>query len=225
FSFSCALLLVLAGVKKREYSIYIYIALVLCKAKTGLVGGFLYFFRHFLFRFIKIFFLVFIGGVLFTSFYFDGFELLLVPGDSPYKSLSNHFVGLVSGLDSGFKHLFTGNGLGTSGFLVYLSVEDSLYLTSPFHPLSPMLNGNESTFGVIAFQLGAGVLLLHVFVFFKYLSDFVDYKAVGSASLVLFIMVFQVSSESSLTVFVSLVTAISLAWLRKFYEEKSMEGK
>lgn len=221
FSFSCVLLLVLADVRNRKYSKIVYVFLVLCKVKTGFIGGLLYLTRHVMFRWIKWLFLLLLIGILLTPLFFDGIGLLMVPSDSPYKSLSFHFVGLVSGIEAGYHHMFTGNGLGNSGYLVYLSAKESLYVSSPMHYLSPMLNGNESTFGVIAFQMGLVFLLIHVYLFFKYLSDFTHASAISSASFVLFIMIFQALSESSLTLFVSLVIAITLAWLRKVYEKKT----
>lgn len=218
FSFSCVLLLVLADVRNRKYSKLAYVFLLLCKAKTGLVGGLIHITRHIMFRQVRFIFLLFIGCVLLTPFFFNGVELLLIPSDSPFKSLSFHYVGLVSGLEAGYQNIFTGNGLGKSGYLVYLSTKENLYVSSPFHYLSAFLNGNESTFGVISFQMGLAFLLVHIYLFFRYLSTFIALGARSAASLVIFIMVFQVYSESSLTIFVSLAIAIILAWLKKFHE-------
>jgi hypothetical protein len=217
FSFSCVLLLVLSDVRSNKYSKFAYACLVLCKAKTGIVGGLLYLFRNVMFNWIKLTFIIFTVAVLLVPIFYDGLELLLIPSDSPYKSLSYHLVGLVSGIQGGYQNYFSGNGLGKSGYLLYLSVQNDLYASSPLHHLSPMLNGNESTFGVIAFQMGLVFLVLHVYLFFRYLSVFVAVGAKSSASFVLFVMVFQVFSESSLTIFVSLVIAMTLAWLRKLH--------
>ncbi|MEY8200435.1 MAG: hypothetical protein RPS47_14445 [Colwellia sp.] len=214
FTYSCVALLTILSVERERLNILVTFITVLSKVKTGWLGVFLMILKNRLPMVAGWFFLLLVGGILILPLFISGVDLLLIPSDTLLKSFSNHLVGLVSGVASAYDNVWFGEGLGRSGYVIFKQVVDG-YAFSPFLGLSPYLNGNESTLGVISFQLGFIFLLLHISIFYFYLLSLKNSGLSGGMAFLFFLFVFQALSESSLTIFISLTSVIILVWLKK----------
>lgn len=72
-----------------------------------------------------------------------------------------HYEGLSSGIQAGLNKPIMGNGLGTAGYIIKLKCIE-LEIIGPFFNGS---NGNESTIGVIAYQLGIVWVIIFVLLY------------------------------------------------------------
>jgi hypothetical protein len=210
FAFTCLFLLCFYKVDGFKKSKWIVTALitVLAKTKSSLMGGVLFLAGKYsrVMNFVLLA-LVLLAIVILPTV-FTGWDFYYNYDGTDFKSTANHLSGLVFGLRSAFEHPFWGSGLGTSGYLVYLETLANPGLPgSPFIFEIPYQNGNESTLGVIGYQLGGIFLMIHLTLFltmFKYQMENRNYVI---ATFILLSLLFQILTESSLTLLVSIAQA------------------
>ena len=111
---------------------------------------------------------------------------------------------MVYGVRSSFDHTL-GNGLGSSGFLALINGGATSFINTHLEL------GNESTIGVIGYQLGCIFMLLHIFLFVYMFSYQIKQNNFSAASFILLMLAFQIFSESSLTLLITFSQAFLFA--------------
>jgi hypothetical protein len=219
FSFSCVALLALNPQESRVliHRYFIYLICILTQVKTSLLGLVLLLFKKQIGKFSYLAFFTLVFSAFLFSYWFTPEEVYLTSVDSSLKSISNHLIGLTAGLRGSLSNYFTGHGLGKSGFLIYLEVKESSTV-SPFKDSLPGMNGNESSIGVIGYQLGLFFLCLHFYLYFTFIKVMRDSRSHLAISFCFFFIAFQMLSESALTMFISILSALIFA---KFIKESN----
>ncbi len=213
FAYACVLLICWLGAG-RVFK-FSQVMAVLSFVKTGYLGVVAVSAAKRVPALLKLLFLIAVFLIFFVPFFYSGHDILLLPNDALLKSTSNHFVGLVSGVSSAYENVIFGNGLGTAGYVIYLETLRYFDSPSPFSDVSPFLNGNESTVGVVGYQLGFMFLMAHVYFLVRYFNRFNQAGNVSGVAFVFFLLIFQIMSESSLTIFISSTSAALLVYLRR----------
>ena len=92
-----------------------------------------------------------------------------------FESISNHIIGLIMGIYNTFDSPWLGHGLGTAGYINWISAEN-LGIEGPFKDsdggLRGLLNGNESSLGVITYQMGIPYSIMLITIAMKVFADF-----------------------------------------------------
>jgi hypothetical protein len=208
FSFTLLFLICCYTNAKTKNNTLIYITMILSQIKTAILGGFLILIAKNR-RIINIIGLLSFAFVIFICFSFDGWFFYYAFNNTVFKSAANHLAGLVFGIQEAFQNLF-GNGLGLSGYLTALDAKNYPALSS-LYSITPLETGNESTIGVIGYQLGGFFLVLHLILFVKIYFFHLKNKNYRIASFTLLIMLFQLFSESALTLLISFCSAFLFA--------------
>ena len=133
------------------------------------------------------------------------------------ESIANHIIGLVFGVTNSLEFPLLGHGMGTAGYLIYLTARAS----GSFYPFKnnygifePLENGNESAVGVFFYENGLipGLILVGTMLYIAY-SWHRRKSSVASGMLVSYFC-FALFSESSLSV--AIVTVLIFA-ITKYY--------
>lgn len=195
-----------------------FIIAFLAQTKTAIIGGILILLgKNSKFINIAILYTTLIF-VFFICIYFDGWFFYYTFNGTSLKSLSNHLSGLVFGVQAAFTNII-GNGLGKSGYLLFVDSLNDPSISKLFNIIE-YENGNESTYGVIGYQLGGIFLILHLFLFLKLFYFQLKNKNFSIVSFILLIILFQLFSESPLTILITFCQAFLFA--KSSVEEKSI---
>lgn len=195
--------------KSNAKSWFTYIIAFLAQTKTAILGGILFLFGKNSKTINNVIFYSTLIFVIFICTSFDGWFFYYAFDSTPLKSLANHLSGLVFGVQEGFVNLW-GNGLGKSGYLVFLDSKTDPSLSN-LYEITEFETGNESVYGVIGYQLGGIFLILHFVLFYKLFRFQMGNKNYTIASFILLIVLFQYFSESPLTVLVTFCQAFLFA--------------
>lgn len=196
--------------KNNKRNLFVFIMAILAQTKTAILGGLLIFFGKETKFVNKILLILILSLVLYICIAFDGWFFYYGFDGTSFKSLANHLSGLVFGVQEAFSNL-GGNGLGKSGFLVEMDIIKNPVLANNFETLFPYERGNESSIGVIGYQLGGIFLILHFFLFLKIYFFQLKNKNYSIASFLLLVILFQLFTESSLTLLLSFCQAFLFA--------------
>lgn len=208
FSYTIIYLICNNANTKKKTVLYFFIAVV-AQTKTSIIGGIAILLGK------KNKYLSIIGlGILFILVVlicvnFDGYFFYYTFDGTIYKSIANHIAGLVFGLDAAFDNLF-GNGLGKSGFYVASFMSNNPSLGNIYN-ITSLENGDESSIGVIAYQLGGIFIMLHVILFLYLFFYHIKNKQFNISTFILIILGFQAFSESALTLLIIFSQAVLLA--------------
>lgn len=204
-TFSFTLLFLIANnINNRKKSIIYFVLAFISQTKTAMFGG-LFVLVGGRYRMLNMCGMVSLLGVVAAlCYFFDGDFFYFTFDGTSLKSLSNHLAGLVYGIQSSFDNIW-GNGLGSSGFLAIINGGGGAFVNTVLEL------GNESTIGVIAYQLGCIFMLLHIFLFVYMFSYQIKQKNFSAASFILLMLAFQVFSESSLTLLITFSQAFLFA--------------
>lgn len=221
FSYTLLFLVCCSGLlnnsTKSKY-LYLFMALI-AQTKTAFLGGIFMLLGHKMKNILIAILILSISLVIFLCVYFDGWFFYYMFDGTSLKSLSNHLSGLVFGINAGIKDLW-GNGLGKSGFLIYVLAQTYNVDMSTLYEVTLYERGDESTLGIISYQLGGIFLLLHTLLFIKIFFYHIRNQSYSIASFILIIILFQIFSESPLTIIITFSQAFLFA---KLHNENNHE--
>lgn len=153
---------------------------------------------------------LYIGIVIFIIFYFvkNGKEIA-----STNANFNQHYLGLITGIEGALLKPF-GNGVGSAGYLIFLKC-DAYKIEGPFFNKSN--NGNESTIGILLYQLGWLYTALFLsLLFFIFNSIYISNKYFTAGTVIGFIIaLFFSESLMSIVVIATFSTFIIYEFRQK----------
>jgi|GEM_PF-5025058 len=211
---SCFMFVSLFSSRKKKF-LYPMITNFLALGKLPLFTGIISLFNKIInTRLSKIYYFF---SVFFVGIYF-AINAVNILQTSP--SMANHLLGLGLGFFSALEKPILGHGLGTGGF-VSISIYHENGITGPFYNESPSFNGNESTVGIMLYQLGFIITFLYLILIISLFNDIHDKKSKVKAGLVIGYLVSSFLSESVLGI---TVVSVMLFFLygNNIYNEKKI---
>lgn len=205
--------------KSSKAKLFLYLIVnFLTFAKSGIVTTimlylsklFKKYFLPLIILFITMLFIIFV-------YLFGSIVIELIQSDKSYEyirvfivnfaTVGNHIIGLVMGLVSAVEAPLLGHGLGTAGFVIS-NEAIKLGLEGP-----TILNGNESTIGTLAYQIGYTGLVLLLMIFYKFFDLFRKMKDFISLGIIVGFFIFMLLSESSFAMAIITLFIFSIAYV------------
>lgn len=126
-----------------------------------------------------------------------------------FSTVGNHMIGLMMGLARAIEFPFLGHGVGTAGFVIATEA-DKLGIIGP-----TIFEGNESTIGALAFQLGYVFLVLYMSIYVVFAYKFWDRRDYYMFGMFVGFIAFCFMSESAFSqVVVGDMLLVAVYWLR-----------